>query len=77
VVADTIKPAEDGDGWLVRLYESSGARVDATLDFGVGVSSVWMSNILEDRLEALPTDGRSCRLSLSPFQIATLRILQR
>jgi alpha-mannosidase len=74
VVVDTIKPAEDGDGWVVRLYESSGASARAILDFGVDVASVWMSNILEDRLEALLADSRTCRLRLRPFQIATLRI---
>ncbi|KJC52846.1 hypothetical protein UP09_00325 [Bradyrhizobium sp. LTSP885] len=75
LVVDTIKPAEDGDGWVVRLYESQGIQARATLDFGVDVSSVWMSNILEDRIEALPAERRSCRLSLRPFQIATLRIV--
>ncbi|MFQ3455856.1 glycoside hydrolase family 38 C-terminal domain-containing protein [Bradyrhizobium sp. UFLA01-814] len=76
VIVDTIKPAEDGDGWVVRLYESAGIRVAATLDFGVDIASVWMSNTLEDRIETLPTEGRGCRLALRPFQIATLRVFQ-
>ncbi|GEC54084.1 alpha-mannosidase [Bradyrhizobium japonicum] len=76
VIVDTIKPAEDGDGWVVRLYESAGIRAAATLDFGVDIASVWMSNTLEDRIEALATEGRRYRLALRPFQIATLRIFQ-
>lgn len=76
VVVDTIKPAEDGDGWVVRLYESAGVRARAKLDFGVDVASVWISNIMEDRIEALPTDGRTCHLLLRPFEVATLRIVQ-
>lgn len=75
VVVDTIKPAEDGEGWVVRLYESTGAHAAVTLEFGVEISAVWTSNILEDRLEGLPVEGRICRLSLRPFQIATLRVL--
>ena len=31
VVIDTIKPAEDGKGWIVRLYESHGASASAKL----------------------------------------------
>ncbi|HEX2593479.1 MAG TPA: glycoside hydrolase family 38 C-terminal domain-containing protein, partial [Rhizomicrobium sp.] len=31
VIVDTIKQAEDGAGWIVRLYESTGARTNATL----------------------------------------------
>ncbi|MGY2990729.1 glycosyl hydrolase-related protein [Bradyrhizobium sp. USDA 4508] len=76
VIVDTIKPAEDGDGWVVRLYESAGIRTAAALDFGVDIASVWISNTLEDRIEALPTEDRGCRLALRPFQIATLRVFQ-
>jgi alpha-mannosidase len=76
VIIDTIKPAEDGEGLVVRLYESAGVRAAATVDFGVDVASVWMSNTLEDRVGVLATDGRSCRLSLRPFQIVTLRLFQ-
>ncbi|QPF83332.1 alpha-mannosidase [Bradyrhizobium genosp. L] len=77
VIVDTIKPAEDGEGFVLRLYESAGIRATAVLDFGIDIASAWMSNTLEDRIEALPTEGRSCRLPLRPFQIATLRIFQR
>ncbi|WP_167529308.1 alpha-mannosidase [Bradyrhizobium macuxiense] len=76
VVVDTIKPAEDGHGWVVRLYESSGVQARTMIDFGVHVASVWMSSILEDRRQAIPTGGRTCHLSLRPFQIATLRVFQ-
>ncbi|MEY9437322.1 alpha-mannosidase [Bradyrhizobium elkanii] len=74
VIVDTIKPAEDGRGWVVRLYESSGVQVRPMLEFGVDVSSVWASNILEDRIEQLRMDGRTCRLSLRAFQVMTIRV---
>jgi len=72
VVIDTIKPAEDGRGFVVRLYESSGSAVRARLSFGVPVRGVALSNTLEDAGEAL--DAKDCTLTLRPFQIATLRI---
>jgi alpha-mannosidase len=74
VVIDTIKPAEDGDGWVVRLYESSGGRCDARLTFGVEVSEAWMSNTLEDRVETLVIEDGALALSLRGFQIATVRL---
>ena len=74
VIIDTIKPAEDGDGWVVRLYESHGGKVETTLSFGVSVRGVSMSNTLEDRLATLSLSDNTCRLALRPFQIATLRI---
>ncbi len=74
VVIDTIKPAEDGDGWVVRLYESTGGRCDTRLTFGVSVTESWMSNTLEERAEALAVEDGEVALSLRGFQIATLRV---
>jgi alpha-mannosidase len=75
VVIDTVKPAEDGEGWVVRLYESHGGRARAALAFGVPVAKVWLSNTLEDRLEPVPLQGAGCTLSLRGFQIVTLRLI--
>jgi len=74
VVVDTIKPAEDGQGWIVRLYESGGGRVDATLAFGARIDRAWMSNTLEDRLAEAPVNAGRCDLRLRGFQIVTLRL---
>ena len=74
VVVDTIKPAEDGAGWVVRLYESHGATTAATLRFGAPLTAVRRSNTLEDRIEAVPVADGTCALVLRPFQIVTLRI---
>ena len=75
VVIDTIKPAEDGEGWVVRLYESHGGRAAARLVFGVPVDRAWLSNTLEDRLEPLPLEAGGCALALRGFQIVTLRLI--
>lgn len=74
LVVDTIKPAEDGDGWIVRLYESAGARTTARVSFGVPVREAFVSNTLEDRLEPLALDGNGLALAVRPFQILTLRL---
>lgn len=74
VVVDTIKPAEDGQGWIVRLYESGGGRVEATLAFGAKIGEAWISNTLEDRLAPAPLNAGRCNLRLRGFQIVTLRL---
>ena len=75
VVIDTIKPAEDGEGWVVRLYESHGGGALARLIFGVPVERAWLSNTLEDRLAPLPLEAGGCALSLRGFQIVTIRLI--
>jgi len=74
VVIDTVKPAEDGKGFVVRLYESSGATTGARLAFATAPRTVEHSNTLEDAGEALPLTGNTCALPLRPFQIVTLRV---
>ncbi|MEI9887146.1 MAG: glycoside hydrolase family 38 C-terminal domain-containing protein [Rhizomicrobium sp.] len=74
VVIDTIKPAEDGTGWVVRLYESRGSAVRMRLSFGVPVRGVAVSNTLEDGGEALTVGANGVALTLRPFQILTLRV---
>jgi len=74
VVIDTIKPAEDGDGWVVRLYESCGGRAAARLTFGAPVARAWLSNTLEDKLAPLVVEKGACTLALRPFQFATIRL---
>ena len=74
VVIDTIKPAEDGEGWVIRLYESTGGRTNARIALGPEVTSAWLSNTLEDRLKKAPVEAGECTLDLRGFQIATLRL---
>ena len=74
IVIDTIKPAEDGKGFVVRLYESVGCATEARLGFGTSPKSVRRSNTLEDQLEPIALASRGCDIVLRPFQILTLRI---
>ena len=74
VVIDTIKPAEDGDGWVVRLYEAHGSATTTRLRFGPAVSEAWISNTLEDRGAAVALTGGSLALALRPWQVMTLLV---
>jgi len=74
VVVDGIKPAEDGAGWVVRLYESIGAQVRARLAFGAAITTAQLSNTLEDRLDPLLLEGGACEVDLRGFQLMTIRI---
>jgi alpha-mannosidase len=74
VVIDTLKPAEDGHGFVVRLYESHGSQTGARLTFGVPLRTVHISNTLEDCFAPVALENGTCTLDLRPFQIMTLRI---
>lgn len=50
LVLDTVKPAEDGEGVVLRLYDPFGQRGSAVLKTRLPVSAACKSNILEDDL---------------------------
>ena len=75
IVVDAIKQAEDGDGYIVRLYECEGTRGSAQLQFAQATQSVTYCDYLEEPANA---DGvwqaAESRLQLKPFQVASLRV---
>ena len=74
IIIETIKQAEDGNGIIVRLYESQRKRGQVQVKFGVAVDSAWTTNLLEENESALSVDQDSIILNLKPYQIATLRV---
>ena len=75
VVIETVKSAENGEGVIVRLYESQRKRGRVRLTVGFGLQAARLVNLLEDDGEALEVEGNSAWLYLRPFQIATVRLL--
>jgi alpha-mannosidase len=75
VVIETIKQAEDGQGLIVRLYESQRKRGEFTMTTGFPLAGAWRTNLLEKNQEQLRTDERGLRHFIKPYQIVTLRLL--
>lgn len=75
VIIETVKIAEDGDGVIVRLYESENARTKAKLRFEDNIVSVsgcdCMENI-ESELEVC--GGNGFEFVIRPYEIQTYRI---
>ncbi|MCA9873422.1 MAG: alpha-mannosidase, partial [Anaerolineales bacterium] len=77
VVIETVKPAEDGRGLIVRLYESQRRRGPITLRTGFALAAAWRTNLLEEDQEELDVAEDTVRLGIRPFQILTLRLLPK
>jgi len=75
LVIDTIKKAEEGDGYIVRLFEAFNARGTATLTLGFDVEEVAAVNLLEEEPTALSvTGGGDIAFSYLPQEIKTFRV---
>lgn len=70
VVVETVKPAEDGDGVVIRLYESLGAPRRTAV-----ATTIPHSRVVEtDMLEAGESAVDLADLEFGPFQVRTLRL---
>ena len=74
VLIETVKPAEDGDGIVLRLYESCGGRAKTDLCFGFPVAEVEVCDLLENAMKKAVITQNQIALELTPFEIATIKI---
>jgi alpha-mannosidase len=70
-----VKRHEARDSLVVRLYNPVGDPLRERLIFTLPVRSAWRVNLLEEREEAHPVEGRrELRLELRPHEIVTLEL---
>jgi alpha-mannosidase len=74
VIIETVKRAEDGDGVIVRLYESHRQRGPVTVRTSFRLDAAWETNLLEENESALSVEDDSIQLNIRPYQIMTLRL---
>ncbi|HEY7347153.1 MAG TPA: alpha-mannosidase [Ktedonobacterales bacterium] len=74
LVIETVKPAENGDGVIVRLYDAHNTRGPAILTFARDIISAEETNLLEEHIGPAEFDGRELRLNVRPYGIETFRI---
>jgi alpha-mannosidase len=66
---------EDGQGWIVRLYEAGKMGTRVNLTFARKVRRVSETNLMEEQPEKLRVQGGSrVELYLRPFEIKTLKV---
>jgi alpha-mannosidase len=76
IVIETVKNAEDGNGIIVRLYESQRQRGQVTLTTGFALAEAWHVNLLEENGERLSCQGQQVSFAIKPYEIVTLRLIK-
>lgn len=73
VAVETLKPAEDAEGFVLSLYEAERIRWSARLDFGVAIDRVYNCDLLENSTGEIDVTGNRITIDLRPFEIRTSR----
>jgi alpha-mannosidase len=74
LIIETVKAADNGQGIIIRLYESQRKRGKAVLKTGFPIDAAWQTNILEENKTVLDVTGNKLDIIYRPFQIITLRL---
>ena len=74
LVLDTIKPAEDSDAVVLRLYEAHGGRGTARLRLGFPFEEARRANGLEEDGETLELDDGAIVLPYRPHELLTVKV---
>lgn len=75
VVISAFKPAESGDGIIVRLYNSDAAVVKAKVDLGFKIDRVQEVDLTENNIyRSVSTDGSKFEFSLGSYEIKTFKL---
>jgi alpha-mannosidase len=69
-----LKRADNGDGWIVRIYEPRGGRGTATITAPRAITSLTECNHVEEDGQPIPVPGATIAVSLLPFQVRSFRI---
>lgn len=75
VVPTYVKPAEDGDGLIVRLHNLTEREVPVTVRLPeAGIERAFRTNILEENISEIPLSDGEIQVRIEAGQLATLRI---
>lgn len=71
---ETIKRAEDHDGYIVRIYENRNSRTEMKVRLGFPAVSVEECDLLERPVRQVDLRGNNFRDFIRPYEIKTYRI---
>jgi len=74
VVLSALKKAEDDDSWIVRLFESTGTAVNASITLPFSATAVTEVNLIEWEDKPLPLSGQRLTVTLAPWEVKTLKV---
>lgn len=74
IVIETVKPAENGDGLIVRFYEAHNQRGHGTIIFTTAILSAHTCNLLEETVDDAVYQKNRLLFQVRPFEIKTFRV---
>ena len=74
IIVDAIKTAQDGDGWILRLYEAEQRRGKVKINCSLPFERVTECNLMEENEEEVAIVGGEFEFMIRPFEVKTFRL---
>lgn len=74
VIVQTVKPSEDGSGFVVRLFETTGLSTLATLRFSPTIASLSEVDFFDVETYSIPHSDHDAEVDLQPFEIKSIKV---
>ena len=74
VILDALKAAQDGDGYIVRLYEAETKHTKVSVSLDIPYSRVTECNLMEQNEKEIPCENREFTFEIKPHEVKTFRL---
>lgn len=75
VYVETVKKAEDGNGYIFRIVEKKNRTTNCDFNFGVPPKKVYLCDLMENVLQEINTFNEyTIQYKIKPFEILTLKV---
>lgn len=75
VILETVKRAEDGEGWIIRVYEYKQCHANqVSINFAKPIRKAVECNLVEEDDRTAVYEGQHLRFAISPYEIKTFKI---
>ena len=71
---DALKKAQDGNGFILRVYEPEQGRGTVTVKMSLPFTKVTECNLMEEDEAPVKTENGSFSFDIKPFEVRTFRL---
>ncbi len=77
IMISTVKRSEDGDGFIIRWYETEGKDTEMNVNSYFKIQGAKALNLIEEELRDIPSMGALIPYNTSKYSIETIKILPK
>lgn len=75
VILETIKRSEDGEGTILRMYESENAYTKANVMANIPFTKAYICNLIEEVEQEILVNGNQVAVELKPYEVITVKLV--